>query len=328
MDNQEMDEASIDLETLQAQIDMSMSFAQEMVSSWVKPSRKLPSKSSRDIEAELKEYMHRPPRLGVGAAIPEAHASSRETARLRGQLLGKGNKRSREDERETKEKSEDEEESRAGIIKKKARVDPFGGNDGKKKKKKSKMAPESSAVAPNPLALPETETEEQEEVISMVTENLGEPSTPTATAKRKKRKKKLSTLEPSMDAAVATESAPAPMSPPGTNVPDDSLKSSQEITAGPLNTPKELKVVDVPLTSTPATPLHARRQAQSAALLQQPLLNLAPPGSDDESDEDAKVDTLGASPKQKKKRKRRKKKKHAENGLKLETQTEHVADVA
>jgi hypothetical protein len=62
MDNDAIDEDSIDMETLQAQIDMSMAFAQNLVSSWVKPFRKLPSRSNRDMEAELKEYMRRPPR--------------------------------------------------------------------------------------------------------------------------------------------------------------------------------------------------------------------------------------------------------------------------
>jgi hypothetical protein len=56
-----MDEDEIDTEVLQAQIDLSMSFAQNLVSSWIKPSRKLSSRS-RDVEGELKEYMRRPSR--------------------------------------------------------------------------------------------------------------------------------------------------------------------------------------------------------------------------------------------------------------------------
>lgn len=55
-------EKDIDTEALQAQIDLSMSFAQDMVSSWVKP-HKLPKSSRRnDLELELKEYMKKPPR--------------------------------------------------------------------------------------------------------------------------------------------------------------------------------------------------------------------------------------------------------------------------
>lgn len=62
MDKDGIDEDSIDTAALQAQIDMSMAFAENLVSSWVKPSRKLPARSSRDMEAELQEYMRRPPR--------------------------------------------------------------------------------------------------------------------------------------------------------------------------------------------------------------------------------------------------------------------------
>lgn len=57
-----MAEEEIDNETLQAQIDLSLSFAQNLVSSWVKPALKPTKNSSRALEAELKEYMRRPPR--------------------------------------------------------------------------------------------------------------------------------------------------------------------------------------------------------------------------------------------------------------------------
>jgi hypothetical protein len=55
-------EEDIDTEALQAQIDLSLSYAQNLVSSWVKPSTKPTKNSSRALEAELKEYMRRPPR--------------------------------------------------------------------------------------------------------------------------------------------------------------------------------------------------------------------------------------------------------------------------
>jgi hypothetical protein len=61
MDNHNFNEDEIDTEALQAQIDLSMSFAQNLVSSWVKPSSKITNRS-RDVEDELKEYMRRPPR--------------------------------------------------------------------------------------------------------------------------------------------------------------------------------------------------------------------------------------------------------------------------
>lgn len=58
-----MDEnEELDLESLQAQIDMSMSFAQDLVSSWVEPSKVGTSSRSHDLEKELKEHMRRPTR--------------------------------------------------------------------------------------------------------------------------------------------------------------------------------------------------------------------------------------------------------------------------
>ncbi|KAG5648897.1 hypothetical protein DXG03_000246 [Asterophora parasitica] len=318
MDNHDIDEDSIDLEALQAQIDMSMSFAQDMISTWVKPSRKLPSRSNIDIEAELKEYMRRPPRLGVGAAIPEGHNTSREVARLKGQLVGKGNKRSRDDGPDAKEKSEDEEESRAGAIKKKARVDPFGDNGKKKKKNKSAQLENSVDAPPKPPVIPETEAEEQEEVFNMVVEGTGEPSTPfiTPNTKKRKKKKRHTAVEVFTASAVATESSSTLVSPaPGIKVSDDKHHTpAKKIARVPI---------DVSFTSTPATPLHIRRQAQSATLLKTPLLNLGHPESDEDSDDDVKS---GVPDSPKKKKRRRRKKKNGTNGSTTEAAAE-VTDV-
>jgi len=122
----------IDTETLQSEIDMSMSLVHNLVSSWVKPSQKVRTKSTTNTQKELEEYMRQPPRLGVGAPIPEASNAYRDTARLKNQLKS-GKKRARyEDESVKKEEnSSDDEESRAGVMKKKAKVDVFDG--GKKK---------------------------------------------------------------------------------------------------------------------------------------------------------------------------------------------------
>lgn len=52
-----------DLETLQAQIDMSMAFTHNIVSSWMKTSKaKLPSSSARNDDRDLEEYMRKPAR--------------------------------------------------------------------------------------------------------------------------------------------------------------------------------------------------------------------------------------------------------------------------
>lgn len=226
---------------------------------------------------------------------------SRETTRLKGQLIGKGTKRFKEEETVSKEKSDDEEESRAGAIKKKARVDPFG--EGKKKNKNKKVA--EAVIIP---AIPDTEKSEQDEVIGMIVEDVEEgtslaPSTPP----RKKRKRKTSTEDP-------TEDGLPPQAPNEVMEQSECFNSSSSYnlltssTATPLS-PKTLKIVDISLIETPIILSRFQRSSQSEDMLKQPLLNLVPQ-SDDDSDEPSKVESPvdGGSPK--KKRKRRKKKKN------------------
>ena len=57
-----MDEDDIDVETLQAQIDLSMSFAKNLVSSWIEPHRIPRNPRKKDLEKEISEYMQRPAR--------------------------------------------------------------------------------------------------------------------------------------------------------------------------------------------------------------------------------------------------------------------------
>jgi hypothetical protein len=67
-------------------------------------------------------------RLGVGAPIPEMSTASRETARLKTRLI-RGNKRARDEHGDTEKQpqsSDDGEESRAAVMQKKVKVDPFG----------------------------------------------------------------------------------------------------------------------------------------------------------------------------------------------------------
>lgn len=62
MNTRGIDEDALDSEALQAQIDLSMSFAQDLVSSWMAP-HKFPTNSrKKDLEKELTDYMRRPPR--------------------------------------------------------------------------------------------------------------------------------------------------------------------------------------------------------------------------------------------------------------------------
>lgn len=148
--------SDIDAETLQAQIDMSMAYAQDIVSGWMKASGtsstvngsgggSVASGKKRDVEKELEEMMKRPPRLGVGMTVPDsAGPSGKETAQLKNKLTGK--KRRRDDDADShevlmngtmkggkKDEESDEEESRVGAIRKKAKVDPFAKKVKKKK---------------------------------------------------------------------------------------------------------------------------------------------------------------------------------------------------
>jgi hypothetical protein len=61
----------IDTETLQAQINMSMSFAEDLVSSWIKPAHKAKlSKSTVDAQKLLDEQLRRPARcVCIGALL-------------------------------------------------------------------------------------------------------------------------------------------------------------------------------------------------------------------------------------------------------------------
>ncbi|TFK55448.1 hypothetical protein OE88DRAFT_1731142 [Heliocybe sulcata] len=146
------DDIDIDIDALQAQLDISSSLADDLVASWIKPAVKnrLGSSGSngRLTEKDLEEYAagelmgYCVCRLGVGASVPETAAvQGREAMRLKGQLLGsgkgKGKKRDREDggDGEVRRGDESEEESRAGAVRKKVKVDPFAG----KKKGKGKV---------------------------------------------------------------------------------------------------------------------------------------------------------------------------------------------
>lgn len=154
-----MEVDDIDAETLQAQIDMSMSLVQSLVSSWVKPSKKIGNGHAIPTEKYLEELMRRPPRyalhssctlsnlcslglhlrLGVGAPIPESSVASRDTARLKNHLIG-GKKRTRDESFDDKKiflLSDDEEDSRANAVRKKSKPDPFAVSNSKKQSSQS-----------------------------------------------------------------------------------------------------------------------------------------------------------------------------------------------
>ncbi|KIP10680.1 hypothetical protein PHLGIDRAFT_22125 [Phlebiopsis gigantea 11061_1 CR5-6] len=142
-------ETDMDVETLQAQIDLSLAHTQNLVSSWLKPKYGGASVGSSRVnqEKELEELMKRPPRLGVGAPIPSSTGvAGHEAMKLKGKLTGKKRPREEEDLKTVLD-SDGEDESRTGAIKKKARQDPFA-----PKPKKSANAPAAVSVKPSSKA--------------------------------------------------------------------------------------------------------------------------------------------------------------------------------
>lgn len=63
----ETEEDQVNIQDLQAQIDLSMSFAQSLASSWIKPRRNAASSSSRrkELESEVWEAAKRPSRYDL-----------------------------------------------------------------------------------------------------------------------------------------------------------------------------------------------------------------------------------------------------------------------
>ncbi|KAF5390601.1 hypothetical protein D9757_002624 [Collybiopsis confluens] len=204
------EEDDIDVDALQAQIDLAMSVTNDLVSSWIKPSVKSNSSYNQNLEAELKEYMRRPPRLGVGAPIPEfASISSRETARLKGQLVGKGKKRIRDEgEGPAKQASDDERESRAGAIRKKPVPNPFTIPATKKKKVGGKSIPLSTSA-----------TEDQREAPAAAPLQNGPPNTASAALQQPQSHHR--DRESSMDLVNSVLNLNGPVAENGSDSDDD-----------------------------------------------------------------------------------------------------------
>ncbi|KAJ7240341.1 hypothetical protein B0H12DRAFT_1237366 [Mycena haematopus] len=258
----------IDNETLQAQIDLSLSYAQNLVSSWVKPSPKPTKNSSQALEAELKEYMRRPPRLGVGAPIPEtAASSSRDTERLKSHLSGKRAKRTRGDDDNELDSTQlsDAEDSRGASIKKKARIDPF---EVSHKKKKAKEALKPALVPHQKIAVKEIPTEDAGESKHVTAQGSSSPipGSLNDTSFSKNSKDPLATE--AIDISILVNSAPA----------------------------------------SPVSPARDHLSAQNSPLLKGPILNLTGPSSDDESGEEGEPGEPTTTSPKKRRRKRKKKK--------------------
>ncbi|KAG1755504.1 hypothetical protein EDB19DRAFT_1661730 [Suillus lakei] len=313
----------IDTETLQAQINMSMSFAEDLVSSWIKPTHKANlSKSAVDAQKLLDEQLRRPPRLGVGAPIPESSTTARDAARLKHQLIGKGKKRVPEDDStlNTEHHSEDE-ERRGGTVRKKTKLDPFAGRS----KTKAKIFGNSVIQSTHKPSSPHRQADGEDSKTGgddldpgrngpSISSLLGASklNSDLSAKKEKKRRKHSAT---GSERSMSFQDQAIPHSQPITT-PDRSGNQSLPVNPPPLGS--ELSSVsfryplkrdgelNVPDTSTqyPAPPPHAPRYAE-ALRLTVPLLNLD--GPPDRGDGSGKGDNPDSP---KKKRKRRKKKKH------------------
>ncbi|KAI6163089.1 hypothetical protein EDD17DRAFT_1873224 [Pisolithus thermaeus] len=117
----------IDSETLQAQMDLSMSFAHNLVTSWIQTTQLAqPHPGISEAERILKEELQRPPRLGVGAPVPVASFASRDAAKLRHRLAKTADKALTSSEKPPQsDRESDEEEEKGKPLKRAKRNDPF-----------------------------------------------------------------------------------------------------------------------------------------------------------------------------------------------------------
>ncbi|KAH8993879.1 hypothetical protein EDB86DRAFT_1316203 [Lactarius hatsudake] len=306
----------IDTETLQAQIDLAMAQAQNLIASWLPVSSgSLTQSSSRaaEAEAELQALLRRPPRLGVGAPLPESHAPAQ--ARLVQKLQG-GEKRSQETangahadvvgvkkDKEGEEEESSGEESRVGTIRKRTIIDPFdaAGKKGKKRRKEVEEVKEATNGAAQ--AVDHTVVDEG------ATDTFGTTAEPTP---KKKKKKKRKSLLP--EGTVTVELNGGPRSANTHNAQDEG-----RLTQPPLDTPegkKPLRDGDQHLVAAPGIGATSPTSPQSLSdfPIQQyptlpfpPILNLTGPPSM------APEDTEGHP--HKKRRRKRKKKKQAGDPL-------------
>ncbi|KIM91096.1 hypothetical protein PILCRDRAFT_811617 [Piloderma croceum F 1598] len=303
----------IDTEALQSQIDLSMSLVHNIVSSWMKPSQKVGTKSNDNAQQELEEYMRRPPRLGVGAPIPEASAS-RDTARLRTQLTG-GKKRGRNDDGEVSKQSqssEDEEESRAAVMQKKVKVDPFGG--GKKKRKNQVNGLFTPQHTPGSSQVQISQDSKASEEVEIDIAGAASPASLVLTTSPRKKKKKKRKKALNVDSGAVRLSSPPPTperdsvheAQAAAFVAKDRVTSPcRSVGSEPPRTPFRANELASPHGAS--SPVRVRTSQDSAAMLKLPLLNLDGPPPDVSNLEGDNTSLSGSL---KKKRKRRKKKKH------------------
>ncbi|KAF8269066.1 hypothetical protein EI94DRAFT_1785562 [Lactarius quietus] len=298
----------IDTETLQAQIDLAMAQTQNLIASWLPgPSGSLTQSSSRaaEAEAELQVLLRRPPRLGVGAPIPETHAPAQ--ARLV-QKLQRGNNRTPETangdtlhvKKEEGREESSEEESRIGATRKRTIIDPFEAA----RKKRRKRRKEAEEIGDATQGTGEGRQTSGEGMMDAFDATVG----PTP---QKKKKKKKSRLLEGHDGEPRTANVIVPPN-------DGPLRQSlQETSEGKTPLRQEFRgglseasdttpssSATFPTSPAPFPGLPIQRSpicAENATILFPPILNLAgPPSMRPEGNEN--------QPHKKRRRKRRKKK--------------------
>ena len=250
-----MDEPNndIDTETLQAQIDLSMAYAQNLIASWLPTSGSMSQSSSRtaEAEAELQAILRRPPRcvyffssqrlfelfslfpplflgisLGVGAPIPETSASAQtrlvqklEGSKRRAREMENGTQAPMVNNDEQREGDSAEESRAAGIaIRKRQRVDPFD-SGGKKKRKK---VVELVGTAGTTRAVDDVEMKEAPQSGLIATDDAVRKSRP-----KKKKKKKHRLESQASQGAQGHDPSGGPVSETRSTLIDASESSTQ-----------------------------------------------------------------------------------------------------
>ncbi|KAG6378739.1 hypothetical protein JVT61DRAFT_13012 [Boletus reticuloceps] len=303
----------IDVESLQAQVDMSMSFAQNLVTSWIKPTHFAQLRSSGTNATQiLEEELRRPPRylmifsvhgltkqnlyrLGVGASIPTVPPMSHEVSKLT-RRLGK-NRAKHESVVESQPQNplkSDDEEHKGRPTKRKTKADPFG-HEGRKKKRKAESTanpyPSVENVSTNPVSL-------------LKETAFGEPAKHNSSSEKEKRRTGLGKQQSHVTEGRRS-ATPVSSSPVGLPVQTTFSQSLTALTVPSLMKPS--REISVPVPGDPTTPKSSRVHTNlpdKAKPLGIPLLNLdGPPECVDKPGDTGKLN------KTRQKRRRRKRKK-------------------
>ncbi|KAI0089126.1 hypothetical protein BDY19DRAFT_126103 [Irpex rosettiformis] len=339
-----VNDEGVDLESLQAQIDLSLAQTQNLVASWLKPSKGASSSTSSfriNQELEIQELMKGPARLGVGAPIPAATGTlGHETMKLKGKLIGKKRTREAEDvgNKMTVEPSDDEEESRAGAIKKKTRVDPFAlkgrkkqpGNNSLQMQEKTSQPTRANLSPPKtPPRVTSPSAQAQTDAMGTVspvkaTDEIS-PGSPTKIKKKKKKHKGGNREEGNgnEDGDIAVDPEHGTIISPARGVTKPSLTADQD--GDRHGTPPLLGSTKSKAPETPVASSHTPQTTQVNATAtpkpngevnRLPLLNLEGPPP-----------TFDTSPAKKKRKRNKKKKKRQMEGVQAQQSADRNAEV-